>query len=125
MQYIGGDVEKWLLRRHVLVQRSARRTDGVLKHKCLHNTRRGNTNVVRSVLIRIMKVFIMKFDVPTMIPQGLKILDGKICRRRVPPVADFPNAVCHHTCKNHKKVEKNNWREKNGVDPLLCCIVVR
>ncbi len=94
MQYIGGDVEKWLSR-HVLVQRSARRTDGVLKRECLHNTRRGNTNVVRLFLILIMKVFIMKFDVPTMI-QGLQILDGgKICRRRVPPVADFPNAVCH------------------------------
>ncbi len=106
MQYIGGDVEKWLSR-HVLVQRSARRTDGVLKRECLHNTRRGNTNVVLPFLIRIMKVFIMKFDVPTMI-QGLQILDGGkiICRRRVPPVADFPNAVCHHTCKNHKKVKK-------------------
>ncbi len=105
MKDIGGDFEKWL-HRHVLVQRSARRTDRVLKRECLQYTRRGNTNGVRSFLTHIMKVFIMKFDVPTMI-QGLQNLEGgKICRRCVPPVADSPKPSVITPAKITKKLKK-------------------
>ena len=47
--YIGGDVEKWP-RRHGLVQRIARHTDGILTRGCFYATRRG-TNCGVGVLI--------------------------------------------------------------------------
>ena len=102
MHNIGGRVEKWAHRRR-LVQHIARHTDGILTRGCLQYTRRGNTSVVRLLLIGNMLFIILKFYAPTMI-RGVQNLDGgRFLHRHVPPLAEDPNAVCHHTCKITKK----------------------
>ena len=115
---IGGDVEKWP-RRHGLGERIAQHTDGILTRGCLQYTRRGDISVLRWLLFRNIVFFILEFEPPTM-TRGVRILDdGEFIDCQVPPVADFPNAVCHHTCGMTKKSKKKKWRENNGVHPLL------
>jgi hypothetical protein len=57
-----------------------------------------------------MLFFILKFEPPTTI-RGVRILDdGEFphIHIQLAPVADFPNAVCHPTCKITKKLKKQN-----------------
>ena len=55
-----------------------------------------------------MSFFIIKFKPPTTI-RGVRILDdGEIPHLQCAPVADFSNAVCHHTCRITKKSKKRN-----------------
>ena len=116
---IGGDVEKWS-RRHGLGERIARHTDGILTRGCLQYTRRGDISVLRWLLFRNIVFFILEFEPPTM-TRGVRILDdGEFIDCQVPPVADFPNAVCHHTCGMTKKSKK-----RNGGKTMVCTLYLQ